>query len=324
VTLVAEAWDIASYQLGRSFPGQVWRQWNGKFRDDLRAFIKGDPGKVAALMQRLYGSDDLFPDSPGEVYRPFQSVNFITAHDGFCLYDLTAYNEKHNQANGHANSDGANDNASWNCGWEGDLGAPPEVLALRRRQVKNFFTLLMLANGTPMFCAGDEFLNTQGGNNNPYNQDNPITWLDWDLLERNRDVFRFVKGMIAFRKAHRVIARSTFWRDDVRWYGVGRGVDLSEGSRCLSYCLHGASQGDGDLYVMVNAYWEELIFLIQEGEASAWRRVVDTSLPSPDDIAEPGCEPALSGLQYRVGPRSVVVLYRAPGGEGDESALTSS
>ncbi|NTU80101.1 MAG: glycogen-debranching protein, partial [Chloroflexales bacterium] len=179
VTLVAEAWDIASYQLGRSFPGQVWRQWNGKFRDDLRAFVKGDPGKIGALMQRLYGSDDLFPDSPGEVYRPFQSVNFLTAHDGFCLYDLTAYNERHNHANGHGNSDGANDNASWNCGWEGDVGAPPEVLALRRRQVKNFFALLMLANGTPMFCAGDEFLNTQRGNNNPYNQDNEITWLDW-------------------------------------------------------------------------------------------------------------------------------------------------
>jgi glycogen operon protein len=153
-------------------------------RDDVRAFVRGEGSKVGALMQRLYGSDDLFPDGPLDVYRPFQSVNFITAHDGFCLYDLVAYDRKHNEANGHGNNDGTSDNRSWNCGWEGDQCVPGEVLTLRRRQVKNFFTLLMLANGTPMFCAGDEFLNTQGGNNNPYNQDNETTWLDWSLLGR--------------------------------------------------------------------------------------------------------------------------------------------
>ena len=136
---------------------------------------------VGALMRRLGRSDDLFPDGPGDVYRPYQTVNYITSHDGFCLYDLVAYNQKHNEANGQANRDGPADNRSWNCGWEGDDGAPPEVLALRRQQVKNFFTLLMLANGTPMFCAGDEFLNTQHGNNNPYNQDNETTWLDWSF-----------------------------------------------------------------------------------------------------------------------------------------------
>ncbi|NTU81063.1 MAG: glycogen-debranching protein, partial [Chloroflexales bacterium] len=180
----------------------------------------------------------------------------------------------------------------------------------RRRQVKNFFALLMLANGTPMFCAGDEFLNTQRGNNNPYNQDNEITWLDWDLLEPNHEIFRFFKTMIAFRKAHPSIARSTFWRDDVRWYGVGREVDFSEGSRCLAYCLHGASQHDGDLYVMINAFGEGLSFTVQEGAAVEWRRVVDTSLSSPNDIAEPGREPGLASLEYCVGPRSVVVLFR--------------
>jgi glycogen operon protein len=190
VTLVAEAWDIASYQLGRSFPGQVWRQWNGKFRDDIRAFVKGDTGMVGALMQRLYGSDDLFPDDLFETYRPFQSVNFVTAHDGFCLYDLVSYNQKHNEANGNGNNDGADYNLSWNCGWEGDFNAPEAVMALRKRQIKNFFTLLMLANGTPMFCAGDEFMNTQRGNNNPYNQDNETSWLAWDRLEQNRDMFR--------------------------------------------------------------------------------------------------------------------------------------
>jgi isoamylase len=308
--LIAEAWDIGTYQLGRGFPGRSWMQWNGKFRDDIRAFVKGDEGKIGALMTRLYGSDDLFPDDPALACHPSQSVNFITAHDGFCLYDLTAYNEKHNHANGHDNSDGANDNLSWNCGWEGDVGAPAEVLALRRHQVKNLFTLLMLANGTPMFCAGDEFLNTQGGNNNPYNQDNETTWLDWDLLERNRDVFRFFKTMIAFRKAHPSLHRSRFWGDDVRWYGTGRDVDMSPGSHTLAYCLRGASQGDDDLYVMINAYWEELTFTVQEGEAGQWLRVVDTSLASPADIAGPGGEAPLTSLEYRVGARSVVVLRR--------------
>ncbi|HMQ34434.1 MAG TPA: isoamylase [Chloroflexaceae bacterium] len=312
VTLVAEAWDIASYQLGRSFPGQIWRQWNGKFRDDLRSFVRGDRGMVPALMQRLYGSDDLFPDSLPEAYRPFQSVNFITAHDGFCLYDLTAYNRKHNFANGHGNTDGADDNRSWNCGWEGDAGAPQEVLALRRRQVKNFFALLMLANGTPMFCAGDEFLNTQGGNNNPYNQDNETTWLNWELLAQNGDVFRFFKHMIAFRKAHRSIGRSTYWREEVSWHGVGREPDLAEHSHSLAYCLRGASQHDGDLYVLINAYWEELSFTVQEGAAGEWLRVVDTGRPSPDDILEPGHEQPVPSLTFRAGPRSVVVLYRPP------------
>jgi glycogen operon protein len=310
VRLVAEAWDIGSYLLGRSFPGLMWRQWNGKFRDDVRSFVKGDPGKVGPLMQRLYGSDDLFPEGPVEVYRPYQSVNFITAHDGFCLHDLVAYNEKHNEANGHDNTDGTNDNLSWNCGWEGDQGAPWEVRALRRRQIKNFFSLLMLANGTPMFCAGDEFMNTQQGNNNPYNQDNEITWLDWDLLERNREMFRFFKGMIAFRKAHPSIGRGRYWREDVRWYGPTGAVDLSSESRSLAYRLTGSKLGDSDLYVMINARWEDVVFTVEEGRAGEWRRVVDTGLSSPDDIAEPGKGHPLSRLEVPVQARSIVVLER--------------
>ena len=160
VRLVAEAWDISSYQLGRGFPGMAWLQWNGQFRDDVRSFVRGEPGKVGALMQRLYGSDDLFPDALQDTRRPHQSVNFLTAHDGFCLYDLVAYDQKHNEANGHGNTDGTNDNLSWNCGWEGDEDAPDEVLALRRQQAKNFCALLLLSNGIPMIVAGDEFLNT--------------------------------------------------------------------------------------------------------------------------------------------------------------------
>ena len=310
VRLVAEAWDIGSYLLGRSFPGLTWRQWNGKFRDDIRAFVKGDAGMIGALMQRLYGSDDLFPEGPVEVYRPYQSVNFITAHDGFCLYDLVAYNCKHNDANGHNNTDGTNDNLSWNCGWEGDSGASAEVMALRKQQVKNFFCLLMLANGTPMFCAGDEFMNTQKGNNNPYNQDNEITWLNWDLIERNRDMFRFFKSMIAFRKAHPSIGRGRYWREDVRWYGTTDGVDFSAESRALAYFLRGSGLGDNDLYVMINAYWEDLTFTIQEGQVEEWRRVVDTSLASPDDMAEPGKGYPIRSLKHLVNARSIVVLER--------------
>jgi glycogen operon protein len=293
----------------------MWRQWNAEFRDDLRSFVKGDPGKVGALMRRLYGSDDLFPDGPDEVYRPNQSINFITAHDGFCLYDLVAYNQKHNEANGHSNADGADYNLSWNCGWEGDGGVPDDVLALRRRQAKNFCCLLMLANGTPMFCAGDEFLNTQRGNNNPYNQDNEITWLDWERLEQNRDVFRFFKQMIALRKARRTIARSRFWREDVSWHGTGKEVDMTYESRSLAFCLRGKRFDESDLYIMINAWWQPLLFHIQEGEAGGWSRVLDTSLPSPEDINEPGSEIPLSSLDYEVGPRSVVVLCAATCGK---------
>ena len=309
--LIAEPWDAAGvYQLGQAFPGVTACQWNGRYRDDLRRFVKGDPGMVPSLMRRLYGSDDFFPDDRINAYHPHQSVNYIASHDGFTLYDLVAYNQKRNEANGHKNTDGTDENHSWNCGWEGDEGVPPEVLKLRKQQVKNFCCLLLLSNGTPMFRAGDEFMHTQAGNNNPYNQDNETGWIDWDRLHTNPDIFRFFKLMIAFRKAHPSLARSRFWQDDVRWYGVGRDTDFSEDSRSLAFALHGASQQDIDLYVMINAHWEELAFEIQEGAANAWRRVVDTSLDSPFDILEPGNETSLQSMEYRVPARAVVVLVR--------------
>ena len=310
VRLIAEAWDVSAYQLGRAFPGLTWLQWNGKFRDDVRSFVKSDGSLVGALMARLYGSDDLFPGSPEDAYRPQQSVNFVTAHDGFSLYDLVAYNTKHNDANGHGGRDGTDDHRSWNCGVEGDIGVSADVMTLRRRQAKNFCALLMLANGTPMFCAGDEFLHTQGGNNNPYNQDNETTWLDWDRATAFGDVHRFFREMIAFRKRHRSIARRRFWREDVRWYGVQGGVDMNPWSRTLAYFLRGGALGDQELYVMINAYWEPLDFAIQEGAAGTWSRAVDTFLTAPDDIAAPGGEVSVSGANYRVGPRSIVVLLR--------------
>jgi isoamylase len=310
IRLIAEPWDLATYQLGRSFPGHTWLQWNGQFRDAVRSFVKGDSGYVGALMACLYGSDYLFPDHVDAPYHPYQSVNFITSHDGFCLYDLVSYNIKRNEANGQNNRDGTDDNRSWNCGWESDLNVPAEVMQLRKRQIKNFCCLVFIANGTPMFCTGDEFMNTQKGNNNPYNQDNETTWLDWDLLPQNHEIFRFFKTMIAFRKAHPSLSRSRFWREDVRWYGVGNAVDMSYDSHSLAVCVHGASQQDQDIYVMINAYWQDLTFMIQEGQASEWRRVVDTSLPSPSDFSEPGSEVVLQSLSYQVRARSVVVLVR--------------
>ncbi|HUS08466.1 MAG TPA: isoamylase [Bryobacteraceae bacterium] len=308
VRLIAEAWDLAAYQLGRRFPGQTWLQWNGKFRDEIRQFLKSDDGLVPALMRRLYGSDDLFPDDREFGFRPFQSVNYICSHDGFNMRDLVSYNQKHNEANGNNNNDGPDDNYSWNCGWEGDQNVPPPVVELRKRQVKNMCALLMLANGTPMFCAGDEFMNTQRGNNNPYNQDNEITWLDWSLSSENADVLRFFRKMIAFRKSHPSIGRSTFWRGDIRWYGVGRDVDTSFSSHALAYSLHGGTEGDTDIYAMINAYWEPLDFTIQEGVAEDWQRVADTSLPSPHDIPEGPV--AIASTRYRVGPRSIAVFVR--------------
>ncbi len=319
LALIAEPWDVGGYQLGRGFPGTTWLQWNARYRDDVRRFVRGDAGIVPDLMRRIYGSDDLFPDSREHAYHAFQTVNYIDCHDGFTLYDLVSYNHKHNWKNGHANQDGMDANYSWNCGHEGDESVPAEVLARRRKQAKNFFCLLMLSNGVPMFRAGDEFLNTQFGNNNPYNQDNETSWLDWSQLKANQDIFRFFKRMIAFRKSHPSLCRSRFWREDISWYGVGPTVDLSPDSRSLAFCLHGASQADNDIYVMINAYWEELRFQIQEGSPQDWIRVVDTDLPSPDDFLEHGLP--LQRTICQVGPRSIVVLVRR---KQDKGSLENS
>jgi isoamylase len=308
--LIAEAWDPGTYELGRSFPGISWLQWNGRFRDDMRAFVKGDPATVADAITRVYGSSDLFPDDVMHAYHAYQSVNFVTCHDGFCLKDLVSYNHKHNEANGESNRDGSDRDLSWNCGWEGDVDVPAEVVDLRERQVKNFCCLLFLSNGTPMFCAGDEFMHTAGGNNNPYNQDNETNWLDWDLLTANQGVFRFFQRMIAFRKAHPTLGRSRFWRQDVRWYGAAGAPDLSADSHSFAWYLDGLSESDVDLYVMVNAFWEALTFTVQEGQPGDWRRVIDTGRRSPDDFREPGAESSLDDRRYHVGPRSIVVLIR--------------
>jgi isoamylase len=184
-----------------------------------------------------------------------------------------------------------------------------EVMRLRKQQIKNFFTILMLSNGIPMFRAGDEFMQTQAGNNNnPWNQDNETSWLDWSGLKKNRDMFRFFKGMIAFRKAHPSLGRGRFWREDVSWYGVDGAIDLGNLSHTLAFCLHGASQGNRDIYVMINAYWQDLKFQVQEGQASNWSRVIATAQSSPLDLSAAGFEERLPSLEYCVQARSVVVL----------------
>jgi len=301
IRMIAEPWDvgIGGYELGRKFPGISWRQWNDRFRTTMRGFVKGDPNCVPDLMTRLYGSADVFPDTLPDSCHPYQSLNYITSHDGMTLYDMVSYNTPQ----------------SWNCGSGGDtdngeIGVAPEVINLRKRQVKNFCALLLLSNGTPMFRMGDEILQTQNGQDNPYNVDDSTVWMNWDRRNQNADVFRFFQGMIAFRKNHPSIGRAIFWRDDVKWYGVNDTVDMSPDSHTLAYCLHGSSQQDDDIYVMINAYWQPLDFTIQEGVPEDWKRVVDTSLPSPNDIMEQTEAPNIHTLVYSVGPRSVVVLKR--------------
>jgi len=288
----------------------MWMQWNARYRDTLQRFVRGDAGMVPDLMTRVYGSADLFPDEPKSALRPRQSINYITSHDGFTLYDLVSYNTRRNWANGQNNIDGAND-FSWNCGWEGDDHLPEEVLNLRRRQVRNFFSLLMLSNGTPMFRMGDEFMQSQEGNSNPFNQDNETTWLDWNRLSQHRDIFRFVSRMIAFRKSHPSICRSRFWRDDIHWYGPAREVDMNSESHTLAWCLHGQSVGDDDIYVMINAGIDSVNFGIYEGLVGEWKRIVDTSLPSPHDFCDAADQLSISEPQYTVFARSVVVLVRS-------------
>ncbi|QDT36160.1 glycogen debranching protein [Stratiformator vulcanicus] len=314
--LIAEPWDAAGlYQLGRSFPGWLWMQWNGAYRDTMQRFVAGESGLITELMTRLYGSRDLFPDDEFNSCRPWQSINYISSHDGSPLYDLASFEEKSNWANGEDNRDGPHE-FRFNCGWEGDTNVPAKVMRLRRQQVKNYFTLLFLSNGTPMFRMGDEFMQTQDGNNNPYNQDNETSWLDWTRLEQNRDVFRFVKEFISFRKTHSTINRSTFWREDITWYGTGKHVDMGPHSQSLAFCLRGERCGDEDIYVMINGCPSTLHFQVQEGWAETWRIVIDTAAESPEDIYPPGEEPTLETLKIDVAARSIVVLI----GQGDRES----
>lgn len=311
--LIAEAWDAAGlYQIGY-FPGYRYAEWNGRFRDDIRRFVKGEPGIIGEVASRFAGSADLYEDKG---HLPINSVNFITCHDGFTLNDLVSYNEKHNEANGENNQDGNDDNLSWNCGVEGET-EEPEIDALRRRQIKNFTAILLLSQGAPMILAGDEVRRTKKGNNNTYCQDNEISWFDWNLVEKNADIFRFFKQMIAFRKRYGSLCRRGFFDGkvnerglaDISWHGCKLFSPgwFDPNARTLAYTL-GGFDGTADIHVMLNMYWENLEFEIPQIEGRNWYKVVDTAEPSLKDILEPCQEIVVLDNNHLVFDRSVVVL----------------
>jgi len=288
VKLIAEAWDAGGlYQVG-SFPAwNRWAEWNGKYRDDLRSFLKGDGGFAFAAAQRIAGSTDMYnPTERGS----HVSVNFITCHDGFTLYDLYSYNQKHNEANGWNGADGADDNRSWNCGVEGNTDNP-EVLSLRYRLIKNACAVLLCSRGTPMFLAGDEFCNTQFGNNNPYCQDNEISWLDWSMIEKNREIHNFFKYMIAFRKAHPAIRRKTepcsCGFPDVSFYGEQLlNQNYNHESRVVGVMFAGKEEnGEDDIvFIAINTFWEpRFIELPYLPKALHWMLAVDTGAEDPTE-----------------------------------------
>ena len=303
IRLIAEPWDMGAYQLGRGFPGTQWMQWNSAYQRCVQGFVRGDKGLVPELMTRIHGSTDLFPDDCFHALRPFQSINYVTSHDSFTLYDLVSYNRRHNEANGHGGVDGNHD-LSWNCGSEGDECVDNKILDLRIKQAKNLFLLTMLSAGTPMFRMGDEFFQSQGGNNNPYNQDNETSWLDWERINQFQNFHQFCKRVIAFRKMHSLLCRPTFWHDAIQWYGQDGPPDLSENSQCLAYCLHGTQEDPYDLYVMLNASAEHLNFKIHERRPEQWQCVFDTA---DRDLLAAARLPAGQDT-VALEPRSIVVL----------------
>ena len=310
--MIAEAWDAAGlYQVG-SFVGDHWKEWNGRFRDDVRSFVKGEPGMVEVVASRLFGSPDIYTM---EDRGPEQSINLVTCHDGFTLNDLVSYNEKHNLDNGEQNRDGHNYNLSWNCGVEGPTN-DPAVEQLRDRQVKNFLAITLLSLGTPMLLMGDEVRRTQGGNNNAYCQDNPVSWYDWTLHQKHAGIFRFVQQAIRLRLALNI-------------YREFRGLSLNELLSLAQIERHGVMLNEPDmdyqshtlalsiastreaLYVICNAYWEPLDFALPPPpfpSAGPWRRVFDTFLPSPADFVSLADAPPVIDACYRVQPRTCVML----------------
>ena len=313
--LIAEAWDAAGlYQVG-SFIGDSWREWNGRFRDDVRAFFRGEEGSVERFADRLIGSPSLYGHKQRE---PEESVNFVTCHDGFTLNDLVSYDGKHNEANGEDNRDGADDNRSWNCGVEGPT-EDPAVEKLRTRQVKNFFTVTMLSAGMPMMLMGDEVRRTQDGNNNAYCQDNETSWFDWTLLATRADVHRFVTLLNARRvlrdvepERQRVALNQLIRQADITWHGVGlHEPDWRPSSHSLAFTAR-LTRERMILHVILNAYWEPLEFELSslaDGGRHPWRRWIDTFLDSPHDIVDWERAPSVPGPRYRAEPRSVVVLF---------------
>jgi glycogen operon protein len=308
--IIAEAWDAGGlYQLGH-FIGTAFKEWNGVFRDDVRRFLRGDREMITRIPKRILGSPDLFEYKNRE---PEQSVNFVTCHDGFTLNDLVSYGGKHNEANGESNRDGLDENYSWNCGVEGETN-DAGVESLRERQARNFISLLFLSIGTPMIQMGDEVRRTQRGNNNAFCQDNETSWFDWTLPAKYAGFLRFVRTWIRHRlrgnarKLEGISLNQLLRESRYEWHGVDLGKpDWGPDSHALSYTarLH---QGRIRVHGMLNGYWEPLDFAVPEAGPSPWRRWVDTSLPSPEDIMDYSQSPPVPEGRYRVAPRSIVLL----------------
>ena len=323
--IIAEAWDAGGlYQVGSFSTYKRWAEWNGRFRDDVRSFMCGHPGKVPALATRIAGSSDLYRDHGRS---PCNSINFITSHDGFTLADLVSYNNKHNLANGENNRDGDHNNISWNSGVEGPT-SDPGILALRERRVRSFAVILLLSHGVPMLVAGDEFGRSQGGNNNAWSQDNPTSWIDWGLAEKNKNLLRFFSMLIRLRRNHRVFRRTSFYPQegeskhltaspDICWFGQnGRKPDWSAESRTLAFLLKGASvplTPEDDFFVMFNGSTNtSAVFSVPtppDNRQRRWVRIVDTAALPPLDIslAEQGM-PVLTGQHLRIPPMGCMVL----------------
>jgi len=320
--LIAESWDAdGMYKVG-GFP-RGWAEWNGRFRDDVRRFVRGDRGMVPSLARRLGGSGDLF----GHKRNPTHSINFITCHDGFTLRDMVSYREKHNERNGEENRDGAGENYSANYGVEGPT-KDPVIRQTRRRQAKNLLTILMTARGTPMLLAGDEMWRTQQGNNNTYCQDNELSWLPWAQDSEAEEIGRFLRMLVSLRHRHPALRRPCFVDpfvidgprsmgqigSDITWHGVQPGKpDWGHHSQSLALHIHGApppsakETTDTDFFLMLNAWNQPLAFTLP-GLQVTWHRLIDTALPSPRDILEEEKAPAVETDRYAVQPQSTVVL----------------
>lgn len=312
--IIAEAWDAAGlYQVG-SFIGDSWREWNGKFRDDVRSFFRSEHGSVRRVADRIVGSPEIYGNKEREAE---QSINFVTCHDGFTLNDLVSYDRKHNQENREDNRDGANDNRSWNCGVEGPTD-DPLIEKLRNRQVKNLLTVTLLSLGMPMILMGDEVRRTQRGNNNMYCHDNEINWLDWGLIDKHGDIFRFVRLLIQRRllrdtgpELERKSLNQLIRESHKAWHGVKpHQPDWSDNSHSLAFSVEIAKERLL-FYLILNAYWESLDFelpSVENGSGEPWRRWIDTTLDSPQDIVEWQTTSPILGKTYRAGPRSIVAL----------------
>ncbi|WP_425606003.1 glycogen debranching protein [Paraburkholderia sejongensis] len=316
VPLIAEAWDAGGlYQVG-AFPGMAWAEWNGRYRDVVRRYVRGEPGLVGELCSCIAGSADLYQDD-GRL--PANSINFVTCHDGFTLNDLVSYDAKHNEANGDDNRDGSNDNLSWNCGAEGET-EDCEIVALRLRQARNLIAILLLSRGVPMLLAGDETLRTQRGNNNAYCQDNPISWLDWDRSADALDMLRFVRAMIALRKRHPSLRGRRFLtgrpapgqsRPDVAWHGERLDAPPwgDPAARLVAFTLAGAASGEPMLHVVLNMNVDPCDVALPAPDGASWRRVVDTGEAAPHDccVTDPRSARVETDV-CRVQARSVVVF----------------